>query len=106
MDHINATEEKPDVSNVQLLWKIVYSVEKIESVLIGNAYTNNKGLVHKVEAQGVQLDDIDSRVRDLEMTATQEDKSEKKVHSLWSIAASWLAAAVALAALIFATKTK
>ena len=40
------------------------------------------------------------------MTATQEDKSEKKVHSLWSIAASWLAAAVALAALIFATKTK
>jgi len=90
----------------QLLWKILSSVERIDATLIGNSYTNNKGLIHKVEAQGDLLEHIDKRVLMLESSLDNDENTEKKTNSLWNTAAAWLAAVAALAAAIFAASPK
>lgn len=98
--------KKTMVSHEQLLWKIVSSVEKIEGVLIGSAYTNNKGLVHRVEAQGDMLSLLDDRVAKLEDVRINEEKSSKKNHSLIAIAISGVAALAAIFAAVVAYSPK
>lgn len=89
-----------------ILWKILHSVEKIDATLIGTPYTNGKGLVHKVEEQGVLLEELDKRVGKIESSFQTEEKIEKKSHSVWGLAASWAAAIVAVIALIASLFTK
>jgi hypothetical protein len=99
-------EEHKSASHEQLLWKIVSSVERIESTLIGSAYTNNKGLVHKVDLHEELIDDIDKRVSTLETSLEKDENSEKKTHSVWTIAAAWVAAIAAVLAAIFTAAPK
>jgi anti-sigma-K factor RskA len=90
----------------QLLWKILSSVERIDATLIGNSYTNNKGLVHKVEAHGELLEDIDKRVLMLESSLDNDENTEKKNQSLWGTIATWVAAIAAVLAAVFAASPK
>ena len=96
--------KKEEIRDV--LWKILSSVEKIDATLIGTAYTNGKGLVHKVEEQGILLEDLDKRVGKIESSFQVEEKIEKKSHSVWGLAASWAAAIVAILALIASVFSK
>lgn len=97
--HEQEDEFKKD-ENRDILWKILRSVEKIDATLIGTAYTNGKGLVHKVEEQGIAIENIDKRLREVELGSKTEEKLEKKSHSALGVAASWAAAIIALVALI------
>jgi len=102
--HHNQEEQDKPITDQEILWKILHSVEKIDSVLIGTAYTNNKGLVHKVEEHGIAIEGIDKRLREVELGAKTEEKLEKKSNSFWGVAASVAAAIVAFIALIFSFK--
>ena len=102
--HHNQEEQDKPITDQEILWKILHSVEKIDSVLIGTAYTNNKGLVHKVEEHSVAIGNIDKRLREVELGAKTEEKLEKKSNSFWGVAASVAAAIVAFIALIFSFK--
>lgn len=104
MNQHHNQEEQDKISDQEILWKILRSVEKIDATLIGTAYTNNKGLVHKVEEHGIAIEGIDKRLREVELGARTEEKLEKKSHSIWGIAASWAAAIIAIIALIFSKK--
>ena len=92
------------LSHDQLLWKIVSSVERIETTLIGNAYTNNKGLVHKVDTHSELIESIDKRVLSLETISEDDENIQKKTHSFLGVAATWIAAVAAVAAAFFAAK--
>jgi hypothetical protein len=104
MANHNQEEQEKIVSDQEILWKILHSVEKIDATLIGTAYTNNKGLVHKVEEHGVAIEGIDKRLREVELGAKTEEKLEKKSHSFWAVAASVVAAIVSFIAFVFSFK--
>jgi hypothetical protein len=97
-------EQNQELSQQEILWKILASVERIDTTLIGNAYTNNKGLVHKVDAHEEKIESLDRRINKIELSNQTEEKLEKKNHSVWGIAASWAAAIIAIIALIFSKK--
>jgi hypothetical protein len=104
MDRHTKEEQDKAISDQEILWKILHSVEKIDATLIGTAYTNNKGLVHKVEEHGVAIEGIDKRLREVELGAKTEEKLEKKSNSFWGVAASVAAAIVSIIALLFSFK--
>jgi hypothetical protein len=105
----NLTNHEPEETNKQitqqeLLWKILNSVERIDTTLIGSAYTNYKGLVHRVEEHGTILKTIDERVNKLEFSSVSEEKVSKKSNSFLATVASWVAIIIAALALIFSSK--
>jgi hypothetical protein len=104
MANTHQTQEEQKISDQEILWKILHSVEKIDATLIGTAYTNNKGLVHKVEEHSVAIDGIDKRLREVELGTKTEEKLEKKSNSFWGVAASVAAAIVSIIALLFSFK--
>lgn len=104
INHEKEEENNRNITQQELLWKILASVERIDTTLIGSAYTNYKGLVHRVEEQGENLKSIDERVNKLEFNSEQGEKLQKKSHSVWGLAASWAAAIIAIIALIFSKK--
>lgn len=101
MEIINEKNE-----HLELLFKTLASVERIETALIGNTLNNNKGLVHKVEAHAELLEDIDKRVLMLESSLENDENTEKKTHSLWGTIATWVAAVAAVLAAIFSAAPK
>ena len=107
LDNQNEEDHKSIMSShQQLLWKIVSSLERIETTLIGNAFNNNRGLVHKVESHGETIESINKRVTTLETSLDNDEDSEKKNHSLWALAATWIAAIAAVVAALFAYSPK
>ena len=97
-------EHNKGITQHELLWKTLASVERIETALVGNSLSNNKGLVHKVEAQGQLIDEINKRVVALEYIEETEEKTSKNAKSTWNTIASWVAAVAAAIALIFSFK--
>ena len=99
-------ETSPKDEHRELLWRTLASVERIETALVGNSFNNHKGLVHKVEAHAELLEDIDKRVILLESSLDNDEKSEKKTHSAWSIVIAAVASVAAVVAAIFAAAPK
>ena len=97
--HHNQEEQDKPISDQEILWKILHSVEKIDSVLIGTAYTNNKGLVHKVEEHSTAIESLDKRLSAVEFSSKTEEKLEKKSHSFWGVVAAVSASIVSILAL-------
>ncbi len=97
--HHNQEEQEKPISDKDILWRILTSVEKIDAVLIGTAYTNHKGLTHKVEEQGAAIENLDKRLSAVEFSSKTEEKLEKKSHSFWGVVAAVSASIVSILAL-------
>jgi hypothetical protein len=84
-----------------LLLKISQDVQEVKFILAGNKLNNYTGMVQDVSVLKEDVAELKDWKNSVQAGEHRIDDKQKKNHTVLSMAAAWIAAAIALASLIF-----